>query len=91
MSLEKQTDITSIEVTISGIVVVKYSNKIVEDEIVLSSFETDKAIFPGDDYSQEDARVKSICAAAHTTEVVAAYQEHFDSLNPKIVAQVVED
>jgi hypothetical protein len=31
-------------------------------------------IFPGDDYSGEDARVQAICAAVHTPEVIAAYQ-----------------
>ena len=32
-------------------------------------------IAPGQDYSQEDARVQAICAAMHTPEVVAAYQD----------------
>jgi hypothetical protein len=30
-------------------------------------------IAPGDDYSAEDTRVKAICKATHTTEVIAAY------------------
>jgi len=29
---------------------------------------------PGDDYSAEDAKVQTICAAVHTPEVIAAYQ-----------------
>ena len=29
---------------------------------------------PGDDYSQEDARVQAICAATHTADVVEAYK-----------------
>jgi hypothetical protein len=32
-------------------------------------------VTPGDDYSAEDARVKAICAATHTADVVAAYKE----------------
>ena len=31
-------------------------------------------VAPGDDYSNEDARVKAICAATHTADVIAAYQ-----------------
>jgi len=35
-----------------------------------------KVISPGDDYSQEEQFVQDVCAAAHTPEVVAAYQAH---------------
>lgn len=31
-------------------------------------------VSPGDDYSNEDARVQAICAATHTADVIAAYQ-----------------
>jgi hypothetical protein len=31
-------------------------------------------VAPGDDYSGEDARVKAICTAMHTAEIIAAYQ-----------------
>jgi hypothetical protein len=30
-------------------------------------------VAPGDDYSAESERVKAICAATHTADVVAAY------------------
>ena len=29
---------------------------------------------PGDDYSAEDDKVKAVCAAVHTTEVIEAYK-----------------
>jgi hypothetical protein len=29
---------------------------------------------PGDDYSAEEAKVKAVCAAVHTPEVVEAYK-----------------
>jgi len=32
-------------------------------------------IYPGDDYSGEDARVQAVCAAIHTAAVVAEYQD----------------
>ena len=31
---------------------------------------------PGDDYSNEGAKVQAICAAVHTQEVIDAYQAH---------------
>jgi hypothetical protein len=46
----------------------------VEDGNVISTSYHRHVVAPGDDYSQEDARVQAICAATHTTEVVAAYQ-----------------
>ena len=33
-------------------------------------------IQPGDDYSAEEAKVKAVCAAVHTPEVIEAYQAH---------------
>jgi hypothetical protein len=33
-------------------------------------------IAPGDDVSGEPTEVQAICAAVHTPEVIAAYQEH---------------
>lgn len=33
-------------------------------------------ITPGQDVSGEDEAVQAVCAAVHTPEVVAAYQEH---------------
>ena len=33
-------------------------------------------ISPGDDVSGEPAEVQAICAAVHTAEIIAAYQEH---------------
>lgn len=48
--------------------------EIVEDEPPVNwSFQRHK-IAPGDDYSNEDAMVKAICAAIHTPDVVAAYK-----------------
>ena len=33
-------------------------------------------VAPGNDYSNEDAKVQAICAAVHTQEVIDAYQVH---------------
>lgn len=74
MSLEKQTAVDKIEVIENGIVQVRTATRIVEDGNVISSSYHRHVVAPGDDYSQEDARVQAICAATHTPEVIAAYQ-----------------
>ena len=36
-------------------------------------------VAPGDDYSAEDDKVKAVCAAVHTPEVVEAYKAHMEA------------
>lgn len=74
MALEKQTAVDKIEVIENGCVQVRTATRIVEDGNVISSSYHRHVVAPGDDYSQEDARVQAICAATHTPEVIAAYQ-----------------
>ena len=74
MALEKQTVVDKIEVIENGSVQVRTATRIVEDGNVISSNYHRHVVAPGDDYSQEDARVQAICAATHTADVVAAYQ-----------------
>ena len=74
MTLEKQIIVDKIEVTEAGHVQVRTATRIVEDGTVISSSFHRHVITPGQDYSNEDARVKAICAATHTAEVIAAYQ-----------------
>ena len=74
MALEKQTVVDKIEVIENGCVQVRTATRIVEDGNVISSNYHRHVVAPGDDYSQEDARVQAICAATHTAEVIAAYQ-----------------
>jgi hypothetical protein len=45
-----------------------------EDGKVLSQSFHRHVIVPGQDYSQEDHKVRALCAAIHTPAVVAAYQ-----------------
>jgi hypothetical protein len=72
--LEKQAVIVLIEVMEVGTVQVTCAMRIVDDGQVISITEQRNIISPGDDYSQKDDRVKAVCAAVHTPEVVAAYQ-----------------
>ena len=36
-------------------------------------------VAPGDDYSAEDDKVKAVCAAVHTPEVIDAYKAHMEA------------
>ena len=74
MALEKQTAVDKIEIVENGCVQVRTATRIVEDGNVISTSYRRHVVAPGNDYSQEDARVQAICAATHTSEVVAAYQ-----------------
>jgi hypothetical protein len=74
MSLEKQVVVDQIEVVESGVVQVRTATRIIENGNVISSSLHRHLVVPGQDYSAEDARVQAICAAAHTAEVISAYQ-----------------
>lgn len=74
MALEKVIKVDLIEITENGNVQVRTKTAIVEDGQEISGRFHRHVVSPGDDYSNEDARVQSICAATHTPEVIAAYQ-----------------
>ena len=74
MALDKQVVVDKIEVVEVGVVQVRTATRIVEDGNVISTSYHRHTVAPGQDYSNEDARVQAICAATHTAEVIAAYQ-----------------
>lgn len=74
MALEKQVVVDKIEVLENGCVQVRTSTRIVEDGNVISTSYHRHVVSPGDDYSNEDARVQAICAATHTPEVIEAFK-----------------
>jgi hypothetical protein len=74
MALEKQVVTDKVEVIENGTVQVRTATRIVEDGNVISTSYHRHTVAPGQDYSNEDARVQAICAATHTPEVIAAYQ-----------------
>ena len=74
MTLEKTQSIDRIEVIESGCVQVRTKTTIMEDGEQISGTFHRHVVAPGDDYSAEDVRVKAICAATHTADVVAAYK-----------------
>jgi hypothetical protein len=74
MTLEKQTIVDRIEVVEIGVVQVRTATRILEDGKVISTTYQRHTVAPGQDYSNEDARVQSICKATHTKSVVDAYK-----------------
>lgn len=74
MALQKVQIVDRIEVIESGVVQVRTRTSIMEDGKQISGTFHRHTVAPGDDYSGQDARVQSICAATHTADVIAAYK-----------------
>jgi hypothetical protein len=74
MALTKEVTADRIEVLENGCVQVRTVTRIVENGVVISNTFHRHVVAPGQDYSQEDARVQAICEATHTQDVVDAYQ-----------------
>jgi len=72
--LEKVEIVDRIEVLENGCIQVRTCTRIMEDGKQISNTFHRHVIAPGDTYSGEVQRVKSICAATHTTETIAAYK-----------------
>jgi len=74
MALEKVSVVDRIEVVENGCVQVRTKTAIMEDGKQISGNFHRHVVAPGDDYSGESDRVKAICSATHTPELIAAYQ-----------------
>ncbi len=73
--IEKIEVVDRIEWREDGHINVRKATKYVEDGVIVSKNYHRHVVLPGDDFSQEDARVQHICAMAHTPDVV---QSHLD-------------
>jgi len=71
---EKTTVVDRIEVLADHTVAVRYVVTVTEDGQPFAEQIKGNYFKPGDDYSAEDDKVKSVCALIHTPEVIAAYQ-----------------
>jgi len=74
MALKKNTYVDLIEVLEKGSIQVRTKTSVMEDGKPISGTFHRHVVAPGDDYSNEDPKVRAICAAVHTEEVVAAYK-----------------
>jgi hypothetical protein len=82
MALEKQVVVDQIEVLESGVVQVRTATKIMDDGVEVNRTFHRHVVVPGDDYSQEDAKVQAICAAVQTPDVIAAYEAAVEAAKP---------
>lgn len=74
MALEKIAVVDRIEVLENGCVQVRTKTAIMEDGKQISGAYHRHVVAPGQDYSNEEARVQAVCAATHTAEVIEAYK-----------------
>jgi hypothetical protein len=72
--LEKVEIVDLIEALENGTVQVRTKTSFKEEGVEISSKFHRHVVAPGADYSGEDARVKAICKATHTKDVIAAYK-----------------
>ncbi len=75
MALTKETIVDKIEVLEMGEVQVRTATRVLEDGVALSSSFHRHVLVPGDDLSEQDAKVSAIATATWTPEVVTAYEE----------------
>ena len=74
MSLNKQTIIDRIEVVENGIVQIRQATIITDNGNQVSRTFHRWCIAPSQDYSDQEDKVKAICQATHTPEVIATYK-----------------
>jgi len=74
MALKKVISVDLIEVIENGCVQVRTKTAIMEDGKQISGTFHRHVVVPGADVSGEDVKVQAICAAVHTTDVIATYQ-----------------
>jgi hypothetical protein len=75
MALTKEIVVDKIEVLEKGQVQVRTATRVLEDGIALSSSFHRHVLAPGDDLTEQDAKVSAIATATWTPEVVTAYEE----------------
>jgi hypothetical protein len=73
MALEKIQIVDRIEVIENGSIQVRTKTIIKEDGVEITSKFHRHLVVPGADLNAEDAKVRAIASAVHTSEVIAAY------------------
>ena len=86
MALTKEVAVDQITVTENGIVLVREATTVKEDGIELSKKYHRASFTPGQDVSDQPANVQSICQAAWTPEIIAAYQAQIEEAQNRLGA-----
>jgi hypothetical protein len=74
MTLASQNIIDRIEVLENGVVQVRQAQVITDSGNEIARNFSRWVLTPGEDVSTQDAKVKAICEAVWTSEVISAYQ-----------------
>lgn len=74
MAITKETTVDQITVTENGIVLYREATRIIEDGEEISKKFHRTSLTPGQDISDQPAKVQAICNAAWTPEVITAYE-----------------
>jgi hypothetical protein len=75
MALTEKTIIDKIEVLESNNIQVRTANVIEKDGIEITRTFHRHVVNPGDDISEQDLKVKAVCNAIWTEEIIATYLE----------------
>jgi len=78
MALTEESYADKIEI-VNNHVQVRVATVIKRDGEEISRSFSRHVVAPGDDYSAEDDKVKAVCAAVHTPEVIEAYKAHMEA------------
>lgn len=80
MTLNKEVVIDKIEVVGPyNHVQVRTVTRVIENGIVIAATNHRHVIEPGQDYSNQDEKVKDVCKAVHTDNLISSYQEAIKS------------
>jgi hypothetical protein len=72
--LEKQVAVDKIEVAEDGRVQVRQATRIIENGVEISKTFHRSVLVPGQNVADQESRVRAVCNAVWTPEVVTAYQ-----------------
>jgi len=74
MALTKEIVVDKVEVLEMGQLQVRTATRVLEDGVQLSSSFHRHVLAPGDDLSEQDAKVSAIATATWTPAVISAYE-----------------
>jgi hypothetical protein len=82
MALTETKVIDKIELLESGVVQVREATRILKDGEQIAQTYHRWTLAPGQDVSDQPANVQSICQAAWTPEIIAAYEAQLEASRP---------
>jgi len=82
--LTKESTVSLISIAPSGAIEVQRQIIVKDGDTEVARAGDRTMIYPGDDYSSEDARVQAVCHAIHTPEIVSTYQARLAAANQQV-------